>query len=67
MPTLTIKSDKPMVVIPIEEYDSMRKTIEVLSNPSLVQDIEQGLKDIEEGRTRKLSDLRREHQKKNGN
>ncbi len=59
MPTLTIKSDKPMVVIPIEEYDSMRKTIEVLSNPSLVQDIEQGLKDIEEGRTRKLSDLRR--------
>ena len=48
-----------MVVIPIEEYDSMRKTIEVLSNPSLVQDIEQGLKDIEEGRTRKLSDLRR--------
>jgi len=59
MPTLTIKSDKPMVLIPVEEYDSLRETIEILSNPALIRDIKRGLKDIEEGRTVKLSELRR--------
>jgi len=67
LPTLTIKSDKPMVLIPIEEYESLMETVEILSNPSLVRDIKQGLKDIEEGRTKKLSDLRREYRKHNGN
>jgi PHD/YefM family antitoxin component YafN of YafNO toxin-antitoxin module len=59
MPTLTIKSDKPMVLIPVEEYDSLRETIEILSNPALIRDIKRGLKDIEEGRTVRLSELRR--------
>ena len=66
MPTLTIKSDKPMVLIPVEEYDSLRETIEILSNPALVRDIRRGLKDIEEGKTVKLSELRRKYRKRNG-
>ena len=40
MPTLTIKSDKPVVVIPADEYESLLETIEILSNPGLVKDIE---------------------------
>ncbi len=60
MPTLTIKSDKPMILISVEEYESMRETIEILSNPQLVQDIRQGLRDVVEGNTVKLSDLRQE-------
>jgi PHD/YefM family antitoxin component YafN of YafNO toxin-antitoxin module len=48
-----------MVLIPVEEYDSLRETNEILSNPSLVRDIKQGLKDIEDGKKRKLNELRR--------
>jgi len=67
MPTLTIKSDTPVVTIPLEQFEAMQETIEILSNPSLVRDIKQGLKDIAEGKTRKLSDIRRERRLKNGN
>jgi len=66
MPTLTIKSDKPMVLIPIEEYDALRETIEILSDTALMRDIKRGLKDFEEGKTVKLSELRRKYHKKNG-
>ncbi len=51
MPTLTITSDKPVVVIPAEEYDSMRETIEILSNPSLVRDIKKARREFKEGKT----------------
>jgi PHD/YefM family antitoxin component YafN of YafNO toxin-antitoxin module len=66
MPTLTIKSDKPMVLIPIEEYDSMRETIDILSDSALMRDIKRGLKDFEEGKTVKLRDLRCQYRKRNG-
>jgi len=39
MPTLTIKSDKPIVLIPLEEYMVMKETIDVLSDSKLVMDI----------------------------
>jgi len=64
MSTLTIKSDKPMVLISFEEYDSMKETIEILKDPDLVRSLKQGLKDVAEGKTRKLSEIRREHSKK---
>jgi len=51
MPTLTIKSDKPVVVIPADEYESLLETIEILSNPELVKDIEEARKALREGRT----------------
>jgi len=36
MQTITIRSDRPMVIIPIEEYEDMKETIELLSiNPNL--------------------------------
>ncbi len=51
MPTLTIKSDKPMVLIPVEEYDALRETIDILSNPDLVKNIEEARRALREGRT----------------
>ena len=65
MPTLTIKSDKPMVLIPVEEYDSLRETIEILSDKKLMRAIEKGRKEFEEGKTVKLSELRRKYRKRN--
>ena len=38
--TITIKSNKPIAVISIEEYESMKETIELLSqNPHLVREL----------------------------
>ncbi|MFH0766107.1 MAG: hypothetical protein V2A61_06780 [Calditrichota bacterium] len=58
MPTLTITSDKPIVVIPAEEYDSLRETLEILSDKALMRAIEKGRKEFTEGKTVKLSELR---------
>ncbi len=65
MPTLTIKSDKPMMLVSVEEYESMQETIDILSSPALVADIRQGLKDIAESKTYNLSDLRAARKQRN--
>ena len=51
MPTVTIKSDKPVVVIPAEEYDSLRETIEILSDRRLMNDIRKAIREHEEGKS----------------
>jgi len=60
MPTLTIKSDEPVVVVPLNEYEALLETIEILSDPTLKQDIEQARADFQEGRTISLDKLRAE-------
>lgn len=60
MPTITIKSDKPMVLISSEEFDSMREAIEILSDPELMKDIEEARKALREGRTISWDDLKKE-------
>ncbi len=50
MSTITIKSDKPMVLIPIEEYESMKETTEILQiNPNIVRELRQEHESIEKG------------------
>lgn len=50
MHTITIKSDKPVVMISMEEYESMKETIELLSeNPNLLQELEEERSKMEEG------------------
>ncbi len=51
MSTITIKSDKPVVVIPAEEYDSLRETIAILSDRRLMNDIRRAIKEHEEGKS----------------
>ncbi len=60
MQTLTIKSDKPMVLISSEEYDAMRETIEILSDPDLMKDIKEARKALREGKTISWKDLKKE-------
>ncbi|MDP8239223.1 MAG: hypothetical protein P9X24_09040 [Candidatus Hatepunaea meridiana] len=60
MPTLTIKSDKPMVLIPLEKYESMKETIDILSDSKLVEDVRRGIKDFEEGRSISMEDIKKE-------
>lgn len=60
MPTLTIESDKPVVVIPADEYESLLETIDILSNPELVKDIEQARKEFREGKTKSWEQVKKD-------
>jgi len=60
VPTLTIESDKPVVVVPIDEYQELLDTLEILSDPTLKRDVEQARKEFREGKTISLEELRAE-------
>ena len=48
------------VTITKEEYESMKATIEVLSNEDLMRQIKESKKAVKEGRVKKWSDLMKE-------
>ena len=60
MPTITFDADKPVVVIPLEEYESLRETLEILSDTELVKDIEDARKAFREGRTVSWEEVKKE-------
>ncbi|MBL7056088.1 hypothetical protein ISS07_04205 [Candidatus Woesearchaeota archaeon] len=39
------------ITLPKDKYDSMKETLEVLSDPELLKDIRDGIEEIQEGRT----------------
>ena len=47
---LTIKREKLVKNMNAEEFDSWQETLDIMSNPELVKGIEQGKKDLREGR-----------------
>lgn len=62
MSTITVKSDKPMVIIPMEEYENMKETIELLAeNPNLVQELEKERQEIEKGNYISFEDFKKKH------
>lgn len=48
------------VTISSDEYESMKATLEVLSDPELMKQIEESRKDAKAGRVRKLDDVKKE-------
>jgi prevent-host-death family protein len=53
------RNGKPHVmVIAIDDFESLQMTREILATPGALQDIRQGAKDIEEGRYHTLADVR---------
>jgi len=49
-----------MVLISLDEYESLKETIEILSNPKLMCNIRRGIKEFEEGKTINWEDLKKE-------
>lgn len=39
------------VIVPIDEYEGLEETAEILSDPAAVRDIQRGLADLKAGRT----------------
>ena len=62
MHTITIKSQKPMVVIPMDEYESLRETIALLSaNPKLPAELRRIRRQMEEGRAISVEEFKKKH------
>ncbi|MDP2209790.1 MAG: hypothetical protein Q8K98_13610 [Bacteroidota bacterium] len=60
MHTITIKSDKPKVLISLEEYENLKETVELLSNnPNLAQELKREREKIEKGEFVILDDFRK--------
>ena len=47
-------------LVPIDEYEALEETAEILSDPDAIAAIEAGLAELERGETVALEDLRRE-------
>lgn len=48
------------VLIPVDEYEALEETAEILSDPATMGAIEEGLREAERGETVTLADLRRD-------
>ena len=47
-------------LVPVDEYEALEETAEILSDPDALAALEAGLAEIERGETVSLSELRRE-------
>ncbi len=62
MHSVTIKSDKPLVVIPVEEYESMKETLELLAgNPNLPVELEQERQSVAQGHSITWEEFKKKH------
>lgn len=65
MDTITIKSNKPMVIISLREYESMKETIQLLTqNPNLPKELKEERKKIERGEFISFEDFKKKYKVK---
>jgi prevent-host-death family protein len=58
---LVTRNGKPAAaLVPIDEYEALEETAEILSDPDAIAAIEAGLAELERGETVALEDLRAE-------
>ncbi len=58
---LVTRNGKPAaVLVPVDEYDALEETAEILSDPDALAALEAGLAELERGDTVELAELRRE-------
>ena len=58
---LVTRNGKPAaVLVPIDEYEALEETAEILSDPAILKDVEAGLAQLERGESITLAELRRE-------
>ena len=58
---LVTRNGKPAAaLVPVDEYDALEETAEILSDPDAIAALETGLGELERGESVELSELRRE-------
>ena len=51
-----------LIQVPKEEYESMKETIEIMSDKKLMKGIKQGIEDIKKGKYVTFEDFKKKHQ-----
>jgi PHD/YefM family antitoxin component YafN of YafNO toxin-antitoxin module len=65
MRSVTIKGDKPLIVISVEEYENMKETLELLAfYPDLLKELQEERRKIEKGEFITLRDYRAKYKKR---
>jgi PHD/YefM family antitoxin component YafN of YafNO toxin-antitoxin module len=65
MDTITLKSNKPMVIISLEEYEGMKETIQLLAqNPNLPEELKKERRKIERGDFISFEDFKKKYKVK---
>jgi len=65
MRSVTIKGDKPLIVISVEEYENMKETLELLAlYPDLLKELQEERRKIEKGELITLRDYRAKYKKR---
>ena len=57
MSSVTITYEEPLVTISLEEYESLKETIEVLKDRAVLYDIRKAREDLKAGRTKSLEEV----------
>jgi len=57
---ITRRGRPAAVLVPVDEYEALEETAEILSDPETMDAIEEGLREAERGETVTLADLRRD-------
>ncbi|MBN2401073.1 MAG: hypothetical protein JXN64_01615 [Spirochaetes bacterium] len=62
MNTIKIETDKPVVVIPVSEYESMKETIDILSShPDILEELKKERKKMEHGDFVDYNEFKKQH------
>ena len=58
MPTLTIESDEPVVILRLSEYESLMEILEILSeSPGVLEEIEEARRELAQGKGIPFQDI----------
>lgn len=57
---ITVKGYPAAVIVSVDEYDSLRETLEIMSDKKLMKEIKQAEKDVAAGRVRDWEDVKKE-------
>lgn len=62
MPNITIKSDKPLILISVEEYENMKETLELLAlYPKLLDELKEERVRMDKGDFITLKDCKKKY------
>lgn len=57
---ITVKGKPAAILLSIEEYESLRETLEIMSDPETMKDIKEAEEDIKAGRVHDWEDVKKE-------
>lgn len=57
---ITVNGKPAAILISNDEYESLKETLEIMSDPKLMKDIKEGLEDIKAGRVTPWEEVKKE-------